>query len=54
MRKENTPRQFIPLIALGSTRPQVSGGGETTVPILQRRKLRHREVKYLVKLVTLY
>lgn len=28
MRKENTPRQFIPLIALGSTRPQVSGGGD--------------------------
>lgn len=53
MRKENTPRQFIPLISLGSTRPQVSGAG-TTVPVLQRRKLRYREVKYLVKLVTLY
>lgn len=51
MKKENTPRQFTPLISLSSTALQVSGAG-ITVPILQTRKPRHREVKYLVKLVT--
>lgn len=51
MKKEKTPRQFTLLILLSSTTLQASGAG-ITVPILQTGKQRHREVKYLVKLVT--
>ena len=48
IRKENTPQAMRPLISLGPMMLQGSGAG-ITIPILQTRKLRSREIKYLVK-----